>query len=147
MKQQEKTTRQAAATRSDKDSAQGTAVAMPFVMFVVPVQTADASDNPTKGECWAKLYDGENFTGDSFTLIGPVELSNMTGPFGVDWEDVSSIQTGPEANVTIYDNINFKDRAAKIGSGKEVRELSTRLGFFEEVESMRVDCAQPKSAG
>jgi hypothetical protein len=119
--------------------------AMPVVMMIVPVALAgdNTTDSAMRDGCWAKLYDNEDYLGDTFTLVGPVELSNMTGPFGADWEDVSSIKTGPRASVTIYDNKNFRDRVAKIRPGQEIADLGEdKLGLFEDFRSMRINCPQ-----
>ena len=103
------------------------------------------SEAATQDGCWARLYEGDNFEGDSFTLVGPVDLSNMQGPFGVDWSDTSSIEAGPKAAVTVYDNINFRDRAAQIKAGQRVPELGDRLGLFENVNSIRISCPQART--
>lgn len=116
---------------------------VPVLMMVVPVEVANASRNPAESGCWAQLYDDENYRGDRFTLVGPVDMPNMSGPFGVNWSDIDSIRTGPAATVTIYDNTNFRDRAAKIQSGQEIPELGEKLGFFEEVRSIQISCSPP----
>jgi hypothetical protein len=45
--------------------------------------------------------------------------------------------------VTIYDNVNYMQRNAQLKPGQEVPELNERLGFFEDVRSMRINCASP----
>lgn len=121
------------------------ATAIPMVMMVVPVKVAstNATDTAMRNGCWARLYDKTDHKGDSFTLVGPIEMSNMLGPFGANWENVSSIETGRNASVTLYDNIQFRDRVAKVKPGQKVKDLGDeKLGFFEQVRSMRIDCAQ-----
>jgi hypothetical protein len=156
----EKDVASADAATSDNSGEHMAQAAVPAVitMLVLPAQplagaspddsdsSKQASQAATAGGCWAKLYGAPNYQGDTFTLVGPVDMSNMKGPFGADWSDVHSIKTGPKAKVTIYDNINFRDRAAQIKAGQDVPELSRKLGFFEDVSSMRIDC-QPGSAG
>lgn len=114
----------------------------PVVMLFVPVAMEKQGDTTLANGCWAKLYGDNNFGGDSLTLVGPVDMHDMTGPFGVEWgEKVSSIQAGPRATVTIYDNEEFKDRAATIKPKERIAEISKRMGTFEEVKSVRVNCA------
>ncbi len=108
------------------------------VLVMVPVQLK--IEDQAKG-CWAKVFDEQKYQGDSMTLLGPIDLAQMNGPLGFSWENmVESIQTGPKAQVTIYDNENFRDRAKIIEPGKKVPELDEKLGFFEEIQSMKVSC-------
>lgn len=66
--------------------------------------------------CWVRLYDREGFRGDRLTLLGPINMPAMIGPFGTDWEnEVRSLQTGPKANVTVFDNRYFFDQSKFIG--------------------------------
>ena len=87
-----------------------TVVKRPFVMVLMPADVF-AKETSTKQGCWAKIYDGENYTGDSLTLSGPVALADMSGPFGLNWDDkVNSIELGSKATMTVYDNVAFQLR-------------------------------------
>lgn len=120
----------------------GASKAPVMLMLMVPVAVETKTNDTLADGCWAKLYDGYNYGGDSFTIVGPSDMADMTGPFGVDWEDkVSSIKTGPKATVTIYDNEDFRDRAASIKPGQEVPQITEKMGLFEEFNSMRIKCA------
>lgn len=111
------------------------------MLLVVPVTLEKKADTTLAGGCWAKLYDDYNYGGDSLTLVGPLDLPRMIGPFGVDWDDkVSSIKTGPKASVTIYDNESYRDRAGKIKPAQEVPQLTQKMGLFEDPNSMRINC-------
>ncbi len=108
------------------------------VLVMVPVQLK--MEDQAKG-CWAKVYDQQKYQGDSMTLLGPIDLAQMRGPLGFSWEDmIESVETGPKAQVTIYDNENFRDRAKIVDPGKKVPELDEKLGFFENIRSMKVSC-------
>ncbi len=110
------------------------------VLFPLDVITVDSAMN--KG-CWARIYDRENYNGDSLTVVGPTSIADMTGPFGLNWDDrVNSIQVGPKTTVTVYDNENFRDQVARFKPGQKVSDLSKRLGFFDEFASIRLDCSQ-----
>jgi hypothetical protein len=110
------------------------------LFVLIPVELA-GKDATMKSGCWAKVYDGENFTGDNLTVVGPVSLSDMSGPFGLNWDDkVNSIETGPKATVTVFDNEGFRDQVAQFKPSQKVADVSKKLGFFDEFASIRVAC-------
>lgn len=143
VQQQPRRTAESGASSAQRSAGQSAAV--PVVMMLVPVQMQQQSDQSLANGCWAKLYGQQNLQGDSLTLVGPVEMRNMTGPFGVEWgQKTRSIQAGPRATVTIYDNEDFRDPATTVQSGKQVNDISKKMGLFEEVDSMRITCSQAK---
>lgn len=112
------------------------------VFMLVPAETA-GKDSPLKSGCWTRVYDGENFTGDSLTVVGPVSVSEMSGPYGLNWDDkVNSIEAGPKATVTVFDNAGFRDQVAQFKPGQKVPDVSKKLGFFDEFGSIRVACSR-----
>lgn len=120
------------------DSAAGSG--HPVVYMLVPVQVASRGE-AMKGGCWARFHDQQNFGGDSLTLVGPVDMANMTGPFGINWKDkISSVETGAKARVLVYDNENFKDLVATVKPGQKVPDVSKKLGFFDEFSSLKISC-------
>lgn len=120
----------------------GAAGKAPVVLMLVPVDVA-AKDSTTKSGCWVRIYDGENYMGDSLTLAGPVSLADMSGPFGLNWDDrVNSVQVGPKASMTVYDNEGYRDQVAWFKSGQNVPDISRKLGFFDEFASVRVTCTK-----
>lgn len=91
--------------------------------------------------CWVKLYDKNDFNGDSLLLIGPVNLARLIGPFGFDWENkVRSLQTGPNTNLTIFDNRNFKDEDKFVEPNMQIPNLARKMGLFDDFRSMIVSC-------
>ena len=109
---------------------------------LVMMPTTVAVDNATKNGCWVKLYDKNNYQGDNFTLAGPIDLPQLTGPFGFNWENrVHSMKVGPKTNVTIYDNRNFRDQDKQVTSGTDIPELSKKMGFFDDFRSMKMSCS------
>lgn len=119
-----------------KDS--GTIVEVP-VLVMVPIQVS--SDISTDSGCWVKLYDKKNFNGDSFLLVGPIDLPVMTGPFGFNWEDkVRSLELGPKANLTIFDNRNFRDEDKFVDVGTKIPDMSKKMGYFDNFRSMMLSC-------
>lgn len=109
------------------------------VIVMVPVQVS--RDLAMGAGCWVKLYDKKNFEGDSLLLIGPINVAQMIDPFGSNWENkVRSVETGPKANLTIYDNRNFRDEDKFIDPDKRIPDLSKKMGFFDNFRSMMLSC-------
>ncbi len=112
------------------------------IYMLIPLQTAER-DNSMKNGCWAKVYSQSNYGGDSLTLVGPVDMADMSGPFGLDWDDkVKSVETGKNATMTVYDNEGFKDPVGEFKPGKKVADVSKRMGFFDEFASVRITCGK-----
>lgn len=109
------------------------------VIVMVPMQI---SNELAMGKgCWVKLYDKKDYQGDSLLLVGPINLAQMIGPFGYNWEDkVRSLETGPKTNLTIYDNRNFRDQDVFIGTDKKVPDMSKKMGFLDNFRSMMLSC-------
>lgn len=133
---------QGAASQGTADKAGGNATAgrAKVDYVIVPVVSPESKSWRQKG-CWAKFYDDRNFTGDQLTLVGPVDMADMTGPFGIDWKGkISSVETGPKARVLVYDNENFNDLVATFKPGQRAAEVSKKMGFFDEFTSMKIAC-------
>ncbi|HEX6321185.1 MAG TPA: beta/gamma crystallin domain-containing protein [Burkholderiales bacterium] len=122
------------------------------MIVLVPMVVASRPD--FSNGCWARLYDGSNFKGNELALVGPVDMPNMRTAFGTDWSgEFDSIQVGPKARLTVYDNENYRERAANFKPGQKVADLDEKLGFFEDISSVKVACtggastAQQKGSG
>jgi len=126
-------------SQQQKKNATDKANVNPLAVVLVPVVIAEKQD---LGQCWAKLYTDENFSGDQLSLVGPVDMPNMRTPFGRDWSgEFESIAVGPKATVTVYDNENYAQKAATFKPGQRVPKLDQKLGFFEQVHSVKIACA------
>lgn len=113
------------------------------VLMLVPFAAA-ANENAMKSGCWAKIYSGKNYTGDTLTLTGPVSIADMDGPFGLNWDDkVDSVELGPNATLTVYDNEAYRDQVAQFKPGQRVPDVSKPLGYFDEFASVRMSCGKP----
>ncbi len=96
---------------------------------------------PQAKGCWVELYSKDGFRGDRLTLVGPLDMAKMRGPFGADWEnEVESIRTGPKATVMIFDNENFAEHSEVVVPDKEIADLDNRMELFDNFRSMRIDC-------
>lgn len=73
-------------------------------------------------------------------LTGPASIARMTGPFGFDWENKVCLNVGPRANLTIYDNRNFRDQDKFIDEKTNVPDMSKEMGFFDDFRSIMLSC-------
>ncbi|MGH8470245.1 MAG: beta/gamma crystallin domain-containing protein [Gammaproteobacteria bacterium] len=122
--------------RSASETDASTITARGPVTVMVPMEFK--VDPQAKG-CWVNLYSEDDFRGDRLTLVGPLDMATMRGPFGADWEnEVESIKTGPKATVTIFDNVNFAERSERVESNKEIGDLDKL--FRDSFRSMQVAC-------
>lgn len=131
-----------AAQNSNAKARAGKAAVPAFVYMMVPVEVAN-KDNSLRSGCWARIYSGTNYTGDTLTLAGPLSLAAMSGPYGLNWDDrVDSVVVGPKATLTVYDDENYREQVAVFSSGRSVPDISRPLGFFDEFKSVRLTCTK-----
>lgn len=129
------------AQRGSSGGQQGTA-AIVLVPFVV-AQAPDFSNG-----CWARLYDGANFQGDQLTVVGPADMPNMRTAFGTDWSgSFDSVQVGPKATVSVYDNENYTQKVATYKAGQRIADLDEKRGMFEDIRSLKIACAGGAATG
>lgn len=115
-------------------------------LILIPINAPEQNQWKKKG-CWAKFYDDQNYKGDNLTLLGPVDMADMTGPFKIDWKGkISSVETGPKARVLVYDNENFKDLVATFKPGQKSPDVSKKMGFFDEFSSVKIACDNVKAS-
>ena len=107
---------------------------------VVVLPTSGAREQMQNG-CWASFYGERNFSGDSLTLIGPVELQTLDkGSAQQLRRDFRSVVTGPRATLTLYEKQFLSARW--VGFTPDSREpgLTEKLGFGGRIESMKLSC-------
>ena len=110
-------------------------------ILLVPI--AFGVDEKLGDGCWVRLYDGQSFKGDMLTVVGPADMPHMRTVFGRDWSGTfDSVATGPKATATVYDNENYTQKAATFKPGQRVPDLDTKLGFFEQIRSLKIACAK-----
>ena len=115
----------------------------PDVVFMVVPTAVATKDNAMRRGCWARIHSGTNYSGDTLVLSGPLSIADMSGPFGLNWDDkVDSIELGPKANLTVFDNEQFQDPVGQFKPGQKVPNISKALGFFDEFASVRLNCAK-----
>jgi uncharacterized protein YjbI with pentapeptide repeats len=92
--------------------------------------------------CWARLYVEENFKGGALTLIGPVEVANVARQWGFPWEPMyESVQVGPNASLSVFDNAEFRERTMTFDRGRKVSDLDEVMGVFRTIRSLKVRCS------
>lgn len=128
---------QGAATASGAKQA-GASQAPSFVL--VPV-VSPLREQWMRSGCWARLYDNQGFSGDSLTLTGPIDMPDMVGPFGIDWQGkISSLEVGANTTLTVYDNALYRDPVSTFKPGARIPDVSKRMGFFDQMRSLRITC-------
>lgn len=108
---------------------------------VIVLPTTGAAEQMKSG-CWASFYGERNFSGDSLTLIGPVELQTLDkGSAQQLRRDLKSVVTGPRATLVLYEKQFLSARW--VGFTPDSREpgLTEALGFGGRIESMKLSCA------
>lgn len=85
--------------------------------------------------CWVRLYDGIGYIGRQLTLVGPIDLPQMTRT-GAPWRDWDSAVVGPKARVTTFDSASLGDPRATLAPGLRAPDLRDgKLGCFDEIHS------------
>jgi hypothetical protein len=126
-----------ASPRRGQRSGQGTDV----MWVLIPVELQSRSTQLSQG-CWVQLYSGDNFEGRYMTIIGPADLPAVASPYGTGIDNWESAIVGSAATVTTYDDQNFRARSSTLRAGQRYPELDdSKLGLFEDIESLRVVCA------
>lgn len=98
-----------------------------------------AQEPAIRNGCWARIYGERDFEGGALTLTGPLSMPTMLGPFGISWKNrVRSIELGTTAVMTVFDNVDFKQKIATIGPGKRIADLSKKTGYFDDFSSMKI---------
>ena len=107
---------------------------------VVVLPTSGAGEQMRSG-CWASFYGDRNFSGDSLTLIGPVELQTLDkGSAQQLKRDIKSIVTGPRATLTLYEKQFLSARWVGFAPDSREPSLAEKLGFGGRIESMKLSC-------
>jgi len=128
------------ARQSKTSNTRQTTSAEPVVVAVTTIALAEGTG------CWAKIHDGENFSGRTLTLVGAQNLSNLEFGIGSDWEgDIDSVEVGPKAKLTLYDDENFEDDPRELPSNARISDLHQSL-FDEGIESLRLACTDQSNA-
>ena len=117
------------------------------VWYILPVTLKAQSDQMSKG-CWVQLYSGDGFEGRYVSVVGTAYIHEMGSPYGTGMNNWESAVVGPNATVTTYDGENFQSRNAVLRAGQRYADLDdSKLGLFDDIESMKVDCTQSSQPG
>lgn len=112
----------------------------PVILLVPPVFAINAS---LADGCWARLFDGKDYRGDVLTLAGPIDIPKATLGTTFAWgRKYDSVIVGPNATLTVYDHQDYKDKTATFKAGQKVPDTNEKLGFFEQIQSLKVTCTK-----
>lgn len=140
----ESTRTAAAGSASSGTGAQrGSGSAPDAVWLLVPVAVSTQTEKQSK-DCWVRLYSGQNFDGRYVTITGPAEVAELRSPYGTGLNNWESAVVGRNATVLTYDDDDFEDRSATLRGGERYPDLGdSKLGLFQDIESLRVTCDAP----
>lgn len=129
-----------------EESARGVPVTWVESFWVLTPIAIDEQDmraaNGRSAGCWVKLYSQDDFKGRYITVMGPSDVPDLRSPYGTGLDNWESAVVGSKATVTTYDDQNFRARDAVLRAGQRYARLDdTKLGLFEDIESLRVRCA------
>ena len=128
-------------------SRSGSNTAPDVVWYVFPLTLQAQSDQLSRG-CWVQLYSGDDFEGRYVSVVGPAQIREMASPYGTGMNNWESAIVGPNATVTTYDGENFQSRNATLRAGQRYPDLDdSKLGLFDDIESMKVECTQSGQPG
>ena len=109
-------------------------VASPARVIIVPESRAA---EPSTDGCWARLHAASAAPGDSVTIVGPIDMPQLRGPFGLEWDErIGSVEAGPRATVSLFGDERYEDLATTVAPG---RRLASTGG---EIESLRIACSR-----
>lgn len=97
----------------------------------------DTKPDNSKDSCYVQLYDGDNFTDDTFKLKGPGKFKSLKNLPGADkdWDDeADALKVGSSATVTIYSEENFEGESKELKGGAEEPDLAF------EPRSIKISC-------
>lgn len=103
------------------------------VIVVTTVATATATG------CWATFFDENDYKGEQITLYDGIDLPEMKFADGTNWVGrVKSIQTGPNASLTLYGEELWVDKDFKVQPGSRIANFTKMPWNY--VESVKMTC-------
>ena len=118
-----------------------------LVWYAVPASAQNQGSHLASG-CWVKFYSGDDFEGRSVSIVGPANVKEMRSPYGTGMNNWESAEVGPNATVTTYDDENFGSRNATLNAGQRYPDLDdSKLGLFDDIESLKVNCRTSTGTG
>ena len=119
-------------------NASGT-TAPPLVVLFPPVLVIDAK---FAGGCWARLYSDQSFKGDTLTLGAAGDYSRFKTSYANVIRKWDSIEVGPKATLTAYDNEEFTQPVATFKPSQRIADLDDKLGLLENIRAVRMQCGK-----
>jgi len=120
-------------------------LAEPVVPPLIIIAPAEVRTDPTLARgCWVRLFPRPGFKGiDDLTIAGPIALPSLHTPAGVDWKHrTESLLVGPRATVTVFENQDYRDKAATLKPGTQEPSLRGELKFTQSIDSLKISCGK-----
>ncbi len=142
------------------------------LLLIVFLSVISSNVNAKDNGCWAEFYDKSSYKGHSFRINGAAKLRNLRSVEGKDWDlRIASILVGPTAQVTVFENMNFKltltemanhpDFMRSLGiTEQDIKEDSELVfhpnskihtlgdfNFFHKIKSLTIECKGNQSPG
>lgn len=90
--------------------------------------------------CWAKIYEGENFSGRSVSLVGYTTWAELSPNSWPAWSGrLNSAEVGPDARLVLYGEPYFADEDHAITSGVSVDQIP-EVPVGDRIESLKLLC-------
>lgn len=98
-----------------------------LVILVVGITGTAVHAAPRSGNCWVDIYNAPDYSGTRARIFGPVELPRLQDINGVNWNDaIESLEVGPGAEVSIYENENFDVPGGPVYHEQELRSWGNK---------------------
>lgn len=121
----------------------GTAQTAGWTAPAVPFTPAFNSDVRLASDCWARLYEREDFQGRSLSISGPARISNLAPYWGFPWDPrYESLAVGSSAALSLFEDPNLRDKSVTFKAGTSVRDLDKLMGVFRQIRSVQVMCVE-----
>lgn len=121
------------------NNAGSASVSAPAIVLFSPLLVVD---DKFSGGCWARFFGDQNFRGDTLTLSGPGDFAYLKTSYANLLRKWDSVALGPKTTLTAYDNDNFTQPVATFKPAQRIADLDDKLGFLENVRSVRMACSK-----
>lgn len=100
------------------------------------LDSISGNTNADKQDCSIQLFDGDNFEGNSVTLDGPddfSDLTNMPDPNNADWSGaVRSVMVGENTTLTVWPEEDFQGESQEYTTGS--------YPSVNNIQSIKIKC-------
>lgn len=92
-------------------------------------------------DCWAALYQGENFTGNKIVVYGEIALTDLRNDPRFEWGNkIGSAKVGTKGKLELFGKKNLKDKDYELSKGATTADFR-RVPKNDIIESMSLECS------